>query len=80
MLMRLMQYVRGLLSALIFGIRPSHDAFRDELVLARDRYHASRQRLASTLGELLDNLEYDRIVHNDGVIPLDRRRGRGTNG
>ncbi len=77
MLLRIWQAIRCFFTILFYGRIARDDKqpdYREELARARMRNRASQKKLSHTMNNLLQNLEYDRIVHNDGVIPLDRKK------
>jgi hypothetical protein len=76
MLTRLLRNTRCLFCILFYGmdetdLKECHEA----LEKAHMRNKASRNRLAHVMGELFQNLDYDRVVKNDGVVPMGRMRG-----
>ncbi|MET4190668.1 hypothetical protein ABIB89_003244 [Bradyrhizobium sp. JR3.12] len=76
-MLRAWQIIRCFFALLFYGEtrrERQHEEFRDELAEARARYREANQRAAKALGSLLDNLEYDRIVHNDSVVPFTRTK------
>lgn len=74
MMLKFWQFIRCIFAVLFFGppqVAARKVEFQKELAEARMANRASRQRLTTVMNDLLQNLEYDRIVHHDGVIPLD---------